>query len=118
MPHGAIEIKWASWPIWLIASVLLFAVGLNIYNGLNKAYWNAQYISVGKAVDCRNRPPPTYLQWCNPKVDGVHCIHESRTRLAEWHEPIDFACAQFEPDRTFVFPVDNEPESLEVAGVG
>ena len=115
MPRRAIEIKWFG---WLLVAVIALPAVVMTYNGINEAYWNAQYIRLGKAVDCRTRPSPEYLQYCNPASDGVACASESRSRLVDWHGPIDYACAQYEPERVFRFPVYNEPETLELAEQG
>ncbi len=111
------EIKGAGLVIWaLILPVFLWAC-LGLYNQINRAYWNAQYIKLGQAVDCRTRPNPHYLaNFCDIEADGDSCGDDSRNRLQIWHEPIDFACAQHEPDRVFRFDVS--PPELEYAEQG
>ena len=106
------------WPIWGFLILLMLPAALWTYNGINEAFWNAELIKLGHAVDCRTRPNPNYLaKFCAIEADGDSCADESRNRLQRWHEPIDFACAQYEPDRTFRFPAYREPETLEVASV-
>ena len=112
------EIKSARFIIWGFIVAACFWIGLGIYNELREAYWDSQYIKLGHAVDCRTRPNPNYLaKFCDIEADGDSCADESRNRLQRWHEPIDYACAQYEPDRTFRFPAYREPETLEVAEV-
>lgn len=74
-----------------------------------------QYISIGKAVDCENRLSYDYFTFCNPLRDGEACTLESQSRMQKWYSEIDYACAQFEPKKPFVFPIHREPEPLELA---
>ena len=97
--HRAIDLKW---PLWGLILFLLLPAGLWTYNEVNEAYWHRQYIKLGQAVDCQTRPFPKGLS-CNPRIDGIDCDEGDRNWLREWHEPIDFACAQFGPEPVFVF---------------
>lgn len=102
---------------WLLAVFVLPVlvwVGLGIYNEVNQAYWNGQYIKLGKAVDCQKRPNPSYLT-CLPSVDGPACAYNTSSPLQIWYAPIDFACAQYEPERVFVFEVREPLEGVEIA---
>lgn len=92
------------WPIWAFLAFLLLPAFVWTYNGINEAYWNAQFIKLGKAVDCRTRPNPRALI-CDPRTDGIDCIEGSRGWLRDWHQPIDEACSRFEPERVFRFEV-------------
>jgi len=78
---------------------------------------NEKYVQLGKAVDCIERPSFEYFAFCNARMDGAACTLASQSRMMQFYEPIDYACAQYEPQRPFVFPVNNEPETLEVAEV-
>ena len=107
----AVEVKGAFWGI-LGALVL---IGYALWATLN-IYSNRQYTALGKAVDCVERPSFEYFSFCNPQADGPACGLASQSRMMHFYEPIDYACAQFEPKRTFVFRVvDPEREPLEVA---
>lgn len=78
---------------------------------------NSQYTLLGKSVDCVKRPNWEAVQRCNAARESVACMHETKTKLADWYSDIDRACAQFEPQRQFRFPAYYEPETLEVAEV-
>ena len=88
----------ATWQLNLLIPALLLASVLWIYNGLV----DRSYIELGKSVDCHTRPPPKALL-CDYRIDGIDCDTGTRGWLREWHEPIDYACAQFGPDPVFVF---------------
>lgn len=83
--------------------------------GVNQYFLNSHYIALGKAVNCIDRPHWEAMQRCNAAREGVACMHETRTELANWYSDIDYACSQLEPERPFVFPAYNEPETLEIA---
>ena len=109
----AVEIKGAFWGILLALTL----VGYSVWASLN-IYSNRQYTAVGKAVECESRPSYEYFRFCSPQADGVACTLASQSRMLAFYEPIDYACAQFEPQRVFVFEVSNpERDTLEVAGV-
>lgn len=113
MPRHAIEIKWAFWVI--LAWLATLAVALW---SLTTLFANQQNIELGKAVDCLNRPNWQTLHRCDSRYEGIACAEESQTSLMAFVGSIDNACAQYEPDRVFRFPVNNAPETLEVAEVG
>jgi hypothetical protein len=88
------------------------------------AVWATQYILlnreaalIGHSVSCNDRPSFDYFAFCTPLRDGAACTYESQSRMMRFYEPIDYACAQLEPSRVFRFPVEKEPETLEVAEV-
>ena len=97
MPRHAIETKWLFTVTLLVIASLAHSVWAEV-----RSYQNRQAVLIGNSVDCHTRPFPKGLA-CNPRVDGIDCIEGSRNWLAEWHEPIDFACAQFGPQPVFVF---------------
>mgnify|MGYP001796396273 CR=1 FL=1 len=100
---------------WTFRGVVVFVVLLAVlvtYNQLNTLYWNAQYIKLGKSIDCSTRPNPAYLR-CVPSLDGVYCDLEASSPLMEWHGPIDYVCSQYEPQRPFRFPVYQYVEYVE-----
>ena len=103
--------KWAFW--FVLSWIALAAWG--VYSSLHM-YMNKEATLIGRAVDCVNRPSPMALK-CDPWVDGIACTEGSRGWLRDWHQPIDYACARFEPDRVFRFPVNRETETLEIAEV-
>ncbi len=107
------EIKGAFWYILGILAVICVA----IYSSASLVA-NQRYIQLGKSIDCIERPSFDYFAFCSPQADGAACTLASQTRMQQFYEPIDYACAQFEPDRRFKFPVNNEPETLELAEVG
>ena len=111
--HRMINLKW---PLWSFILFLSIPAVLWTYNEINTAWWNAQYIKVGKAVDCRTRPTPIYLgKFCDIEADGAACGDETRNRLQVWYEEIDAACGSFEPERRFRFIVDDTPKEVEYA---
>ena len=96
------ELRWLVWPMMALCGMIFVYVGLGISNELDERYWNRQNIKLGQSIDCQTRPPPAALS-CNPRVDGIDCEEGSRNWLREWHQPIDYACAQYGPDPVFVF---------------
>lgn len=99
----AVEIKGVFWGILLALTL----VGYSVWASLN-IYSNRQYTAVGKAVQCVERPSYEYFRFCNGLVDGKACTLANRTRMMDWYGPVDEACAQFEPHRTFVFTINTE----------
>jgi hypothetical protein len=88
------------------------------------AVWATQHILVnreatliGHSVSCNDRPSFDYFAFCTPLRDGAACSLESRSRMMQWYEGIDYACAKTEPPKQFRFPVNKEPETLEIAEV-
>ena len=94
-----------TWLIRLYAlggALLVFWAGLLLYNQFNQRALNSKLIKLGQSVDCHTRPPPKALL-CDYRIDGIDCDIGTRNWLREWHEPIDYACAQYGPDPVFVF---------------
>jgi hypothetical protein len=112
VPRSAVEVKWVFWALlsWVALAAGLIWCLIHIYS-------NSQYTLLGKAVNCVDRPHWEAMQRCNAARESVACMHETRTELAEWYSPIDYACSQSEPQRPFVFPAYNEPETLEIAEI-
>ena len=86
------------------------------------AVWATQHIMVnreatliGHSVSCNDRPSFDYFAFCTPLRDGAACSLESRSRMMEFYEPIDYACAKTEPQKQFRFPVNREPVEVEYA---
>lgn len=105
------EIKGVVWFGLFFMALLAYAVWASVY-----IYSNRQNIAVGQSVDCVGRVSYDYFRFCNAQVDGAACMWASQSRMLQFYEPIDYACAQFEPQRAFVFEVrDPETEPLEVA---
>lgn len=108
-----IELKFGKWGFWAFLFVLVSPALIVGYNGVNTALMNSHYIRLGKAVNC-DRPSFEYFAYCNALWDGPACTLEGRSRMMKFYEPIDYACAQLEPEKAFVFPV-YEAEVIEVA---
>jgi len=107
----AVELKGVVWGILGFMALAAYAVWATA-----NLYANRQYTALGKAVDCVERPSFEYFSFCNPQADGPACGLASQSRMMHFYEPIDYACAQFEPQRAFVFRVsDPDREPLEVA---
>jgi hypothetical protein len=104
--------KWVPWVLLAVIASLAHSLWAEL-----RAHQNRQAVLIGKSVDCVERPSFDYFARCNALHDGAACTHESRSRMMEFYEPIDYACAQLEPSRVFRFPVEKEPETLEVAEV-
>ena len=105
------EIKGVVWFGLFFMALLAYAIWATA-----NLYANRQYTALGKAVQCVERPSYDYFAFCNGLVDGKACMLASQSRMMQWYDPIDEACAQFEPQRAFVFEViDPETEPLEVA---
>ncbi len=100
---------------WIVLG--LFALLALLVWSLSQNVMNHRYVQLGKSVDCVERPSYEYFNFCNAKVDGAACTFASQSRMMQFYEPIDYACAQYEPQRPFIFPVNNEPETLEVAEI-
>jgi hypothetical protein len=107
----AIQLKGVVWFFLFFMALLAYAVWATA-----SLYSNRQYTALGKAVQCVERPSYEYFKFCNGLVDGSACMLASQSRMMQWYDPIDEACAQFEPKRSFVFEVPNpERDTLEVA---
>ncbi|NQY98949.1 MAG: hypothetical protein HRT82_17480 [Henriciella sp.] len=107
----AIQLKGFFWFALFFLALLGYAVWATV-----NLYVNRQYVAVGKAVECVERPSFEYFAHCNALADGPACTLASQSRMMAFYEPIDYACAQFEPSRAFVFSVPNpERDTLEVA---
>ena len=105
--------KWAFW--FVLSWIALAAWG--VY-ALVHIQMNSQATLIGKSVNCVERPAWDYMAFCSPLHDGPACTHESRSRMINWYEGIDYACAKTEPPKQFRFPVNRETETLEIAEVG
>lgn len=107
----AVELKGVVWFGLFFMALLAYAIWATA-----NLYANRQYTALGKAVECDRRPSYEYFRFCSPQADGVACTLASQSRMLAFYEPIDYACAQFEPDRSFVFHVPNpDRDTLEVA---
>ncbi len=105
------EIKGVVWFGIFFLALLSYAIWATAY-----IYSNRQNVAVGEAVRCVERPSFEYFAHCNALADGPACTLASQSRMMAFYEPIDYACAQFEPSRAFVFSVPNpERDTLEVA---
>ena len=103
-----IDMTWAlNFLIFLLAfpGLLWVAVSVDIYVA------NKRFVEAGKAA-CANRPAYHYFHRCNASMDGPACTLESRTRLMEWYDPVDAACAGIGDQEPFVFKIQ-EPELEE-----
>ena len=109
MPKHAVEVKFI---FWVLLSWIALAAGLVWC--LFYIFLNSQYTLLGKSVNCVERPNWEAVQRCNAAREGVACMHETQTELANWYDPIDYACSKSEPERLFRFPA-SEPETLEIA---
>lgn len=106
----AVEVKGAVWyglALVAVISALIYSVALNVSN--------AQYVKLGQSVDCVERPSFEYFNFCSPVADGVACSYASQTRMMAFYDPIDQACASFEPKRVFRFPVSQPDQFAEAA---
>ena len=101
---------------YYVALLLIALIGYSIWAS-QQILMNRQAVLIGKSVDCVERPSFDYFAFCNGLRDGAACTYESQSRMMRFYEPIDYACAQLEPSRVFRFPVEKEPETLEVAEV-
>lgn len=107
----AVEVKGVVWFGLFFMALIGYAVWSTAY-----IYSNRQHTLIGKAVDCVQRPSFEYFGFCSPQADGPACMYASQTRMQAFYDPIDFACAQFEPQRAFRFHVPSpERDTLEVA---
>lgn len=104
--------KWAFW--FVLSWIALAAWGVYSFIHIQA---NSQATLIGKSVDCVERPSFDYFAFCNGLRDGAACTLESRSRMMEFYEPIDYACAKTEPPKKFRFPVNRETETLEIAEV-
>ena len=105
--------NWSKWAFWIVLGVLALAA---------YAVWATYYILtnrdatlIGHSVACVERPAAEYFQACNALWDGPACALESRSRMLEFYEPIDYACAKTEPPKQFRFPVSREPVEVDYA---
>lgn len=109
----AVELKGVVWFGLFFMALLAYAIWATA-----NLYSNRQYTALGKAVQCVERPSYEYFKFCNAQADGAACMLASQSRMLQWYDPIDEACARFEPQRAFRFHVPNpERDTLEVAGV-
>ena len=102
--------KWAFW--FVLSWIALLAWGVYAFIHIQT---NSQATLIGKSVDCVERPAWDYFAFCAPLRDGAACTLESRSRMMEFYEPIDYACAKTEPQKQFRFPVNREPLEVEYA---
>ncbi len=104
---------WSKWAFWL-ALIFLASLAHSVWAEL-RAYQNRHAILIGASVDCIERPAWDYMAFCSPLHDGPACSHESRSRMIDWYEGIDYACAKTEPPKQFRFPVSREPVEVDYA---
>jgi len=102
--------KWAFW----LALAFIASLAHSVWSEL-RAHQNREAVLIGKSVDCVERPAWDYFAFCNGLRDGAACSLESRSRMMEFYEPIDYACAKTEPQKQFRFPVNREPVEVEYA---
>ena len=103
----------ATWLINGLIFLLAFPGLLWVFVSLD-TWANKKYIEAGKAA-CQGLPSYEYLLRCDQRSDGVACTDENRTRLMDWYDPIDFACAKIDNDEPFVLPVSQSPvEEVDV----
>lgn len=101
---------------WFINAAVLLAIALLAFMAYTHLVLlkDRKYIEAGKAA-CDNRPSFEYFSFCNARFDGPACAHETRPRMMDWYEPVDYACAKAGPDRVFVFEVREPLEGVEIA---
>lgn len=105
---------------WIINTSIAFMVAaISFVTWVHWDLWkDRKYVAAGKAACLADRPSYDYFAFCSPLADGPACTHESISRMQAWYDPVDYACAQFEPDRVFVFRINatqSEPQPLEYA---
>ena len=107
------EIKGVVWFGLFFFALLAYAIWSSAY-----IFSTRQSVAIGLAVDCIERPSFDYFAFCNANVDGPACTLASQSRMMQFYEPIDYACAQFEPQRAFVFKVYNpDTDQQEIASI-
>jgi len=106
----AVELKGVVWFGLGIISLFAYSIWAT-----GKIYADRQYAEIGRAVICEDRPSYEYFRFCNPQADGVACTMASQSRMLEFYEPIDYACAKGEPERPFVFPTNSDRMPTMVA---
>ncbi|MEO0448872.1 MAG: hypothetical protein AAFZ74_00980 [Pseudomonadota bacterium] len=100
--------KWAFWALLFFIALLAYAVWATQHILVNR-----QATMIGHAVSCPERPAADYFAFCSPLHDGAACSLESQSRMIKWYHEIDYACAQYEPQRPFRFPVYQDVEYVE-----
>lgn len=103
----------SKWGFWL-ALAFIASLAHSVWSEL-RAFQNRDATLIGKSVNCVERPAWDYMAFCSPLHDGPACTHESRSRMINWYEGIDYACAKTEPPKQFRFPVNREPVEVDYA---
>lgn len=102
--------KWAFLFVLGVLALAAYSVWTTLY-----ILTNRDATLIGHSVACTDRPAAEYFMTCNAIWDGAACMHESRSRMLEFYEPIDYACAKTEPPKQFRFPVNRDPLEVEYA---